>query len=100
MAEGSTEMVRMDKFKVGDKVTWFDDHYATLVDGRERYGNGPFTVSKVYDRENFDHTGELGTLWESMAHTQHLEIEGWFSRTNVTLPQQVSGAFFKLWEGN
>lgn len=83
-------MYRTDKFKAGDKVTWFDEEYATLVDGRKKYGNGPFLILEVKDREfqpaSYD---DDQSNWDSMGHTQHLVID------IDALNKQYSGAFFK-----
>lgn len=82
---------RTDKFKIGDIVAWADDHYATIVSSRVAYGDGPFTVVSVMDRENhsdYPYGDELAqSRWDSMGHTQHVEVGhecGFYS-----------GAFFK-----
>lgn len=81
--------VRQDKFIVGDKVTWSDDHYATLTDGRKRNGDGPFEVVEVIDREG---SFPLSSI-VAMAHTQHLKM-------NFDCAATYSGAFFKKVEVN
>lgn len=78
---------RTDKFKTGDRVTWFDDGYATLIDGRAKYGNGPFTVGLVVNLENIRYPGEYQSTWQSVGHTQHLFID--------EIESAFSGAFFK-----
>lgn len=80
---------RTDKFAPGDKVVWADDHYATLTDGREKYGDGPFVIGKVFDRPYVSdpYDPELGSNWDSMGHTQHVSILGAYSH--------ISGAYFK-----
>lgn len=92
MVEGNTEMIRLDEFKVGDKVTWFDDHYANLVDGRKQYGDGPFTVAAVFDRNPH--------VWRDMGHTQHVCLEGMYSVLHQDELLELSGAFLKIWKGN
>lgn len=82
---------RTDKFAVGDKVTWVDDRFANLVGSRAKYGDGPFTVSEVMERENhsaYEYGDEWGqSTWDSMGHTQHLDLSNGLSN--------FSGAFFK-----
>lgn len=83
--------IRYDKFSIGDRVTWFDDRYATLVDGREKHGDGPFTISGVIDREFEPPCDEDDqSNWSSMGHSQHVHING--------LETIWSGAYFKLVE--
>ena len=87
-------MVRLDKFQVGDKVTWSDDEHANLTDGCKAIGNGPFVIISVIDRpfESYlDYDGDVGlSNWKLMGHTQHVEIDKG--------DDLYSGAFFKLWE--
>lgn len=83
---------RTDKFSAGDSVTWFDDDMATFTRGREKHGDGPFTIHEVLDREEkaaYGYDDHEQTTWESMGHTQHvlIDINGKF--------QTYSGAFFK-----
>lgn len=75
---------RQDTFEVGDKVTWYNDHYARFTGGRKRLGDGPFEIRSVHPvRCN---------LLPSAGHSQHVRIH---------LPEdaegnyQFSGAFFK-----
>ena len=88
-------MIRFDKFKVGDQVSWADNWAATMTGAAARIGNGPFEITAVFDRDNepaFDlDCGQ--SLWQSMGHTQHVVING--DEENCTF----SGKFFKLYEG-
>jgi hypothetical protein len=34
-------------FKIGDRVTWFDDSYADACDSRAQLGDGPFEIISV-----------------------------------------------------
>lgn len=78
-------MIREDKFKVGDKVTWANDDYATMTTNcRETYGDGPFEIVSV---------DESCCQYRFMGHTQHVTLN--HGGNNV-----YSGAFFKLVEEN
>lgn len=91
------EKWRWDKFKAGDKVTWFNDDYATKVQSREKYGNGPFSVTSVeripYSAYEVEYKvgGSPSEIsrWAAAGHTQYVIIEhdGCFFK--------YSGAFFK-----
>jgi hypothetical protein len=87
-------MYRTDKFKVGDRVTWSDPHYATITQGWVKYGEGPFKiiavrdVPKEYDR--YDDT----TNWDSMTHTQMVTIDIPYQQYDLTA--DYSGAFFRV----
>lgn len=85
---------RTDKFAVGDKVTWFDDEYATMTDGREHYGDGPFEIIKVFNRdyESYDYPDGCHSNWDSMGHTQHVRVA---TPSDPDSTHQYSGAFFK-----
>lgn len=78
-------MIRKDKFKIGQKVTWDNDDMATITGGRFRFGNGPFVLVEVIDVQEYDY-------WHSMGHTQHVKIDAGGPR------DLFSGMFFKLVE--
>lgn len=88
---------RIDKFSLGDKVTWFDDHYATFTRGRERYGDGPFEIVEIVDQagKSLTQDGRLA-MWEAMAHTQHVYIDVSSLAGNSETKVRFSGAFFKI----
>ncbi len=67
--------IRHDKFAIGDSVVWADG-YDTLTDGRARYGDGPFRIIEVIDRE-YDPADDFDgqSNWSSMGHTQHVRID-------------------------
>lgn len=78
--------VRQDKFKTGDKVTWVNDHYANLTDGRKMHGDGPFEIIGVHPVNS--------SAYRSAGHTQHLVIA--ISEPDLeTQFDRYSGAFFK-----
>ena len=89
--------IRMDKFAVGDKVTWSNDIYAKMTEGRARYGDGPFEVVAVFDRE-YDPPPEWDEVsqsnWSSMGHTQHVQLKE-IPDNFEGKPKLWSGAFFK-----
>jgi hypothetical protein len=88
--------IRMDKFQVGDKVTWTDEDYATLTGGRERFGDGPFEIIKVYDREFSPPYYELDmSNWAQMGHTQHVQIDACPVEDTTNVEKLWSGSFFR-----
>ena len=82
--------IRQDKFAVGDQVTWFDDYWATLTDGRKKFGDGPFQVLLAKDEPFVDWSsaGDDRSNWSTMGHTQYILIE-------LPVLRIYSGAFFK-----
>lgn len=92
------ERWRWDHFKVGDLVTWADDHFATLVCSRERYGDGPFVVLSVepipYLSREVPYDLALAppeiSNWASAGHTQYVIID------HAGEGRRYSGAFFRL----
>ena len=95
-------MTYQDKFKVGDKVTWRNDGYATVTGGREKLGDGPFQITQVRDIDEsaeydpYDHQ-YMGQ--QSAGHTQHVVIAESPTvtfTTGRTAPRYFSGAYFKL----
>lgn len=84
-------MIFRDKFVVGDKVTWRDDYYAEMLDGRRECGNGPFTIIKVVDVLFRDEEwGDHQSNHSGMGHTQQVYADCTFASDGC------SGAFFKI----
>lgn len=81
---------RKDKFVIGQRVIWANDEMATITNGRDRFGDGPFVLSEVIDR-SYNKYDDFGSNWQSMGHTQHVKIENDFESL-------FSGSFFKLLE--
>lgn len=81
---------RTDKFNVGDRVVWHPDYVRFW--NKEKAGEGPFVITKFWDRENSRDDYDFGyeqSLWESMGHTQHVMIDG-----DPREDHMYSGAFF------
>ena len=79
--------IRFDRFKPGDHVTWYADFYAELTRGREKYGDGPFTIVSVELASPSRHETPTQHRWEAMGHTQYVTIDGHANK--------YSGAFFR-----
>jgi len=79
---------RADKFQVGDMATWFNDEYAIMIGSRSKYGDGPFKVLKVLDRDYYMDKISGQSNYSSMGHTQHILVEN-------AGDDYYSGAFFK-----
>ncbi len=71
-----------DKFSEGDRVTWRDEDKATLTQGRQKWGDGPFTIEQIwpisdagFDRDPMsDHYMGEQSPTEAAGHTQHVSI--------------------------
>lgn len=72
-------MIRQDKFAVGDKVTWFNDDYAILTQGRKEHGDGPFTIMAIHDVQSH---------YAAVGHTQWVQPD-------FDTECHWSGAYFK-----
>lgn len=73
--------IYQDKFAPGDLVTWRDEYWATLIDSRQRHGDGPFMIDTVRDVSS--------RVLRSVGHTQHVRT------FELGFDNVFSGAFFK-----
>lgn len=80
-------MIHEGNFHTGDRVTWRNDHYAELTDGRERWGDGPFIVKSTRRIEGAQNIRGAG-------HCQHVFVQ--MGGAIKQAPDECfSGAFFQ-----
>lgn len=95
------DVMQRPRFRAGDRVTWYSDHYAENVflsgQPRKTLGDGPFTIVIVEDAPcdpEYAGRGTIAPNWLGMGHTQYVTIDIPPSRYGP----RFSGAFFKLVE--
>lgn len=55
--------MRKDLFQVGDKITWASENHATMNEGRQRFGDGPFIITQIQEPHNPENTGVGHRQW-------------------------------------